>query len=293
MSDINDSRAIASSANHSHAIVVEGGAMRGIFASGVLDALMSVGITQFDLAIGVSAGATNLSGLVAHRPGRSRRAIMEFARQKEFFSPVRFLRGGHMTDVHWLWHYTHEQDPLTGLNPNTRFLATATHVETGAAHYLEVTEDNLHDAMVASCAIPYLYREPVMVAGEAYVDGGVADSIPVRQAYELGARDITVVLSQPLGFRKKEGQSWLLDKLFADSPALVEALHRRAADYNASLDFMHNPPSDCRVHVIAPPTEFAVSRLCMNEKKLNDGYAMGSVAALQYLAQKHPTLSVA
>ncbi|MEC8907397.1 MAG: patatin-like phospholipase family protein, partial [Pseudomonadota bacterium] len=86
--------------------------MRGIFASGVIDHFLERGYHEFDFAIGVSAGATNLTGYLSRQPGRARTAIMEYARQKEFFSPVRFVRGGHMTDVHWLWHYTHQQLPL-------------------------------------------------------------------------------------------------------------------------------------------------------------------------------------
>jgi len=268
------------------AIVVEGGAMRGIFASGVLDSFMQVGYYGFDFAIGVSAGATTLSGYLSRQPERSRQAILEYARQKEFFSPLRFFRGGHMTDVHWLWHYTHQQLPLASLNPKTALYATATHVETGKAHYLHVNDETVHDAMVASCAIPYLFREPVVVKGERYVDGGVADSIPVRQAWNMGADDITVVLSQPLGFRKKESQSpWLMEKIFGDEAGLLEAMLFRTEQYNASLDFIASPPPGCTVRVIAPPPEFSVSRLTMNEKKLMQGYEMGLEAGRAYLNQ--------
>ncbi|MEK9711149.1 MAG: patatin family protein [Thalassolituus sp.] len=266
------------------AIVVEGGAMRGIFASGVLDSFMQVGFYGFDFAIGVSAGATTLSGYLSRQPQRSRQAILEYARQKEFFSPLRFFRGGHMTDVHWLWHYTHQQLPLTALNPKTALYATATHVETGKAHYLPVDDDSVHDAMVASCAIPYLFRDPVVVRGERYVDGGVADSIPVRQAWHMGADDITVVLSQPLGFRKKESQSpWLMEKIFGDEAGLLEAMLFRSEQYNDSLDFIASPPPGCTVRVIAPPADFNVSRLTMNEKKLLQGYQMGVDAGTDYL----------
>jgi len=268
------------------AIVVEGGAMRGIFASGVIDHFLDIGYHDFDFAIGVSAGATNLTGYLSRQPGRARTAIMEYARQPEFFSPMRFIRGGNMTDVHWLWHYTHQQLPLGPLTGDFALYATATHVETGKAHYLPVTNDSIHDAMVATCAIPYFYRDPVQVNGERYVDGGVADSIPVRQAWHMGADDITVVLSQPLGFRKKDAQSqWLLEKVFADEPGLMNAMKYRSAQYNDSLDFITSPPEGCRIRIIAPTPEFAVSRLCMNEKKLADGYHIGVAAAQAYIEE--------
>ncbi|WP_370314944.1 patatin family protein [Thalassolituus sp.] len=281
-------------ADSSKALIVEGGAMRGIFASGVLDTFMASGYSPFDLAIGVSAGATNLTGYVARQPGRSRQAIMEYAVQKDFFSPVRFFRGGHMTDVSWLWHYAQKRLPLETLDGPMAFYATLTHVETGAAHYMRVSDLNVHDLMVATCAIPYLYRDQPLINGEYYVDGGVADSIPVRRAYEMGARDITVVLSRPLGYRKKPvNQSWLLEKAFGSHAHLLNAMLFRSDDYNASLDFIANPPPDCRVHVIAPPPEFAVSRLTMNQQRLADGYRMGVTEGERYLQLHAPVARVA
>ena len=86
------------------ALVVEGGAMRGIFAAGVLDTFMTKNHYDFDFAIGVSAGATNLSTYVTRTPCLSKKIITDYATKKEFFSPLRFIKGGHMTDVHWLWH---------------------------------------------------------------------------------------------------------------------------------------------------------------------------------------------
>ncbi|MEC7545967.1 MAG: patatin family protein [Pseudomonadota bacterium] len=270
------------------AIVVEGGAMRGIFASGVIDQFLADQYSPFDFAIGVSAGSTNLSGYLSRQAGRARTAIIDYARQREFFSPMRFFRGGHMTDVHWLWHYTQQQLPLAEFAEGMDLYATATHVESGTAHYIPVTPSNIHDAMVASCAIPYLYRSQVLVNNERYVDGGVADSIPVRQAWNMGATEITVVLSQPLGFRKKDGQSqWLLDKVFGQEPGLLQAMKFRSQQYNDSLDFMLAPPPGCSIRVIAPPPEFAVSRLCMNERKLVAGYDMGVAAAQAYLADTY------
>ena len=278
----------------SKALIVEGGAMRGIFASGVLDSFMSADYQPFDFAIGVSAGATNLSGYVSKQPGRSRQAIMEYATQKDFFSPVRFFRGGHMTDVSWLLNYTQSRLPLASVDSPMAFYATVTHVESGAAHYMKVSDLNVHELMVATCAIPYLYRDQPLLNGEYYVDGGVADSIPVRRAYEMGARDITVVLSRPLGYRKKAmNQSWLLEKAFGSHAQLLNAMLFRADDYNASLDFIASPPADCRIHVIAPPSEFAVSRLTMNQERLAAGYQMGIAAAALHLQQVFPAARVA
>ncbi|AHK16997.1 MAG: patatin family protein [Thalassolituus sp.] len=273
------------------ALVVEGGAMRGIFASGVLDTLMLAGYQDFDFAIGVSAGATNLAGYISQQPERSKRAILEYARQREFYSPVRFFRGGHLTDIHWLWNYANEQLPLASeqFNDAIPMYAAITHVETGSAHYMRVTAENVHDLMVATCAIPFAYRDQPLVNGEYYVDGGVADSIPVRQAYNMGARDITVVLSRQRGYRKKPASSqWMMERLIGHNSSnsqLLNAMLFRGDDYNASLDFIENPPDDCIVRVVAPPPEFNVSRLTMKLDRLTAGYEMGKNGGLNYLRE--------
>jgi predicted patatin/cPLA2 family phospholipase len=274
------------------ALVVEGGAMRGIFAAGVLDALMQGNHYDFDMALGVSAGATNLVGYLTRKPGRNRRVITEMATQREFFNPSRFVRGGHLTDVHWLWHAALERHPLQleQLWQAMPLHVVGSHAVTGEAAYWRVDEDNLNPAMVASCALPYLYRDTVELDGEPYVDGGVADSIPVKHAYDMGARDITVVLSRPRGYRKRqypqamlEGLQQRMQQRFGDEAQLLSAMMLRADDYNGSLEFIDKPPEDCRIRVIAPPPQFAVSRLTMNIDRLHQGYRMGLAAGTEYL----------
>ncbi|WP_229815796.1 DUF6363 domain-containing protein, partial [Bacterioplanes sanyensis] len=126
--------------------------------------------------------------------------------------------------------------------------------------------------------------------GEPYVDGGVADSIPVKHAYDMGARDITVVLSRPRGYRKRQYPQAMLDGLqqrmqqrFGDEAQLLSAMMLRADDYNGSLEFIDQPPEDCRIRVIAPPPQFAVGRLTMNIDRLHQGYRMGLAAGTEYL----------
>lgn len=280
------------------ALVVEGGAMRGIFASGVLDAFMHAGHYAFDFAIGVSAGATNLSAYITRQPERSRDVILKYAIRREFFNPLRSLRGGDLTDVDWLWNYSHHHMPMyvSKLNRGIPFYAVVSCVRDGKARYIRVTPNNIHAVMVATCALPFAFRKPVIIDEVRYVDGGVADSIPVRRAWEMGARDITVVLSRPLGYRKPDSNAELsisqrllqrtVKKMFGPDSQLWETMQRRNADYNASLDFISSPPPDCRVRVIAPPQHFAVGRLTMNQYRLQDGYDMGLNAAVHYLQQR-------
>ncbi|MDK2779659.1 MAG: patatin family protein [Pseudomonadota bacterium] len=282
------------------ALVVEGGAMRGIFASGVLDGFMQADFNPFDFAIGVSAGATNLSAYVTAQPQRSRDIIMDYATRREFFNPLRGLSGGHLTDVDWLWNYSHDQLPLqtSRLNQGIPFYAVVSRISDGEPRYIRVTPNNVHAVMIATCALPFAFRKPVILDEVRYVDGGVSDSIPVRKAWEMGARDITVVLSRPLGYRKNENppadsarglslsQRLLqraVKRMFGEDAGLWQTMQERGSEYNESLDFIANPPAGCHIRVIAPPPHFAVGRLTMNHHKLQDGYDMGLNAAVHFL----------
>ncbi len=260
------------------AIVVEGGAMRGVFASGVLDAFMEQNYKPFDFAIGVSAGASNLIGYLTDYPHRSINIITKLATCKRFFDPTRFLKGGDLIDVKWLFEESNRLYPVdeNKLFEGVPFFATTTNVDTGKADYYRVNRANFHHALEATTALPIAYKRTPCFSGGCYTDGGVADSIPVREAYRRGARDITVVLSHPLNYSKKPAKTtWLTKKLFADQPKMVEAMLHRSDNYNESLEFIRNPPADARVRVIAPPDNFHVQRLSMRQSVLLEGYEMG------------------
>lgn len=268
-------------------LVVEGGAMRGIFAAGVLDALLEHRYQPFRRAYGVSAGSTNLIGYLAGDHGRNWKIITGHACQPEFIDWARFAKGGHLCDVHWLWHQSFSDVPLSLENyvaGNTELWVTTTSARTGQACYFRIDENNMHEVFTASCSLPIAYRTYPEVNGEPMTDGGLADAIPVIKAYEDGARDITIVLSRPPGYRKKPPRfRFVPQRLFREYPALAEASLRRAKSYNSALSFIENPPSDCVIRVIAPPANFAVGRLTRKPELLEQGYQDGHHAGLMYL----------
>ncbi|MQX51758.1 patatin-like phospholipase family protein [Alcanivorax sediminis] len=277
------------------ALVVEGGAMRGIFAAGVLDAFLENGYQDFDFAVGVSAGSTNLIGYLAGDHGRSRKIITDHACRPEFINWQRFMAGGHLCDVLWLWHQSLQDVPLAldqHWQRNVPLWVVTTSVEEGSPRYFQARPENLNEIMTASCSIPFAYRDFPQVEGQAMTDGGLADSIPVRWAYEQGAREITVVLSRHHGYRKKPSALTPLIKPWVkDMPGLYGAMLKRAEIYNDSLAFIANPPEDCRLTVIAPQETFPVSRLTTNAKKLEQGYQQGHWAGMQALGMQLKQLS--
>lgn len=271
-----------------HSLVVEGGAMRGIFAAGVLDEFLAQRYQPFTNYFGVSAGATNIAAYLCQQPKRNYHVITDFSCRPEFINLARFIKGGHLFDLDWLWQATIKEIPL-----NTEAFAKAAHefyivstaITTGQPHYLKASSDAMVEQLKASCAIPIAYRNYPIINDIAMTDGGVADSIPVIKAYEMGAQEITVVLSQPLGYRKKPSKShWLTKKLYKNYPALINSSINRAHVYNSSIDFINNPPEDCKINIIAPPPQFRVGRTTKNVKRLNDGYKMGIDTAKAFLS---------
>ncbi|MGF1703157.1 patatin family protein [Photobacterium makurazakiensis] len=273
---------VIQNSNGSSALVVEGGAMRGIFAAGVLDTFLEKDHRPFDFCIGVSAGSTNLASWLANQHGRIYNVITDYSCRPEFIDLYRFIKGGHWLDLDWLWDITIaeiEIDRNTLMRQPIPLYVVTTKVKSGDAAYIQATAENLNELLKASCSVPIAYRNYPEIHGEPMTDGGVADSIPVIKAYDMGARDITVVLSQPEGYRKSAPKSkWLVRQLLSDTPELAEAMLQRADAYNKAIDFIENPPADCKLTVIAPPEEFAVGRVTTDKQKLDTGYQQGVAA---------------
>ncbi len=272
---------------HSHALVVEGGAMRGIFASGVLDAFIEQQYRPFDFCVGVSAGSTALASWLSNQHQRNYRIITHFSTQPQFIDFKRFIRGGHWLDLDWLWDILDKEcrfDMDAYCQQSMPFYVVTTDIQSGEAVYVRGEKDNLEHILKASCSVPIAFRDFPAHQQRPMTDGGIADSIPVQKAYQMGAREITVVLSRPQGYRKKPTKAgWLVKRLLKSHPVLAEAMIERAQSYNDAIDFIENPPSDCKVNVIVPPDDFKVGRLTTDKAILEDGYQMGKAAALELL----------
>ena len=275
--------------NNNKALVVEGGAMRGIFATGVLDAFIQANYQPFNQCYGVSAGATNIAAYLCAQYKRNHAVITDYSCRPEFIDFVRFIKGGHLFDLDWLWQETIRDIRLdldTFEKQASEFYIVTTNIQTGQAEYLKANAVHLEQQLKASCALPIAYREFPVINNLQLTDGGVADSIPIRKAYEMGNKEITVILSQPLGYKKKPSKApWFVKRLYKNTPALADATLRRAENYNQSIDFITNPPSDCKINIIAPPPNFAVGRTTKSFEKLSAGYEMGLNAGSHFLTQ--------
>jgi predicted patatin/cPLA2 family phospholipase len=270
--------------NGKSALVVEGGGMRCIFAAGVLHSFGKAGFDPFDLYIGVSAGACHLASHLAGQHDRNFDITLRYSMTSDFINPWRFLRGGHLMDLDWMWEQTithfrlnlkHIDEKLR--TQNKEYLIVATSMETGEALYLRPDENTLEHYLKVSSSLPILYRNVLEVNGEKATDGGMADSIPVREAYRRGTMDITVIRSRSADYIKKESPIALaiFSLYFRKYPRLVEKFRKRAENYNASVEFIHSPPEGVRIVEIAPPDNIAIGRTTKNETPLRAAYETG------------------
>jgi predicted patatin/cPLA2 family phospholipase len=271
------------------ALVVEGGAMRGIFACGVLDAFLSKEFNPFDLCIGVSAGTTNAAAYLAGMYRRNHKVYLDYSLRREFISWRRFISGGHLLDLDWMWDITIREVRLkidVIAKSRTLFLIGLTNAHTGKAEYVTPAKGDIEHVLKASCAIPVFYRGFVEYKGTQYTDGGIADPIPVREAARRGASAIVVIRSRPKSALLDKGKGNFLTNLFLrNSRSLAQTVSGRPDVYNASISFLRKPPEGVTIFEINPPEDFKTKRLTKDPAVLEADYLKGFEAGMTFMKQ--------
>ncbi|EGQ9770230.1 patatin family protein [Vibrio alginolyticus] len=263
----------------SRALIVEGGAMRGVFSCGILDHFLASEFSPFDSFWGVSAGASNLAAYLAKMPGRNLKIYLDYSLRKEFISPSQLLRGGNMMNLDWMWNVTLEELGIdkSALKADSRpFFLGVTRQDNGQAEYHLPDVDDLAETMKASSALPVLYRNGVSLNGIQYVDGGVSDALPVAEAIKRGAKKIMVLRSQPASYQKPRGKfSALTRRMLKETPGLIEPMLTREVRYNQTLALINNPPPGIEIIQVCPPETFKLKRLSRSPAPLRHAYELG------------------
>ncbi|ATW23629.1 patatin-like phospholipase family protein [Candidatus Formimonas warabiya] len=274
-----------------HALVVEGGAMRGIFSTGVLDAFLEKSFNPFDLFIGVSAGATNIASYLAEMYQRNLKVYTDYSIRPDFISWKKFIRGGHLIDLDWLWQLTVKEIRLDLdkiFQPAKEYYIGVTEVNTGKAVYLKPEKNTLEKVLKASSSIPIFYRHFTKIDGIDFADGGMADPIPVIEAYRRDATSIVVIRSRPYSYQMRKSFFQLLSKVYLRNyPGLINTVMNRPKIYQKSLDFMRHPPKGIRIFEVNPPENFQTKRLTTNLSILKQDYRYGYQMGMELIEQWH------
>ena len=265
------------------ALVVEGGAMRGIFSTGVLDGFLAREFNPFDIFFGVSSGSGNLAAFLARMPRRNLKIYTDYSQRPEFINWKRAALGGPLMDLDWLWEITIREirlDLSTIFALGRPFIVCLTDAETGAAVYQQTDAANLEPVLKASSALPVLYNTFPVVDGRKTLDGGLSDPLPVRAALEAGAKKIMIIRSRPRRYRKKTGLGHrLLQWRLCRYPALRQTLAGHADRYNRDLELIRRPPRGTTIVEICPPENFRPNRLERSRETLYQGYDLGKMMA--------------
>ncbi len=261
-------------------LVLEGGAMRGMYSAGVLDVLLENNIS-FDVTVGVSAGAVFGCNFHSKQHGRALRYNKKYCRDKRYMSFWSLIFTGNLFGEKFCYHEIPEKlDPFDtksfSENPG-KFYAVTTNVETGKAMYHHCKTGGAEDIewMRASASLPLISRI-VKTDGYKTLDGGIADSIPLEWMLDIGADKVLLVLTRPAGYRKEKSTAMSLVKLiYWKYPEFVKAAEERHNVYNRTLKLIDKLEKEGKVFVIRPEKSLGISRLEKNPDNLQKAYDVG------------------
>ncbi len=265
-------------------LVLEGGAMRGIYTAGVLDVFLEKGI-MVDGIVGVSAGTVHGVSYVSGQYGRSIRYMKKYCRDWRFMSIRSLILTGSLVGTKFSYDdIPYRLDPFDFnkfLNSHIEFYACATNVETGKAEYLTAHDEKRSlDIIRASSSMP-LVSKMVEIDGKKYLDGGTSDSIPVKAAMNMGFEKNIVVLTQPDGYVKQPDKSMkLMRKKYRDYPAYIEAAADRHIMYNETIDYIKQLEKEGKAIVIRPSEKVDISRTEKNPEIIQKQYDLGRKDAI-------------
>ena len=262
-------------------LILEGGGMRGMFTAGVLDVFMENGIT-FDGTIGVSAGAVFGCNFKSRQIGRAIRYNMKYCRDDRYCSVKSLLKTGNIFGAQFCYHYLPTKLDYFDVEAFSKnpmeFYVVATDVRTGNAIYHKISRGTYYDLewMRASASLPLVARA-VKIGRREMLDGGIADSIPVKYFESIGFNRNVVVLTQPDGYVKSYGtsQKATASIMGRKYPAIKRALSRRAKVYNDTIKYIKEREEANSLFVIRPPEKLEIGRIERNPENLKRVYKIG------------------
>lgn len=272
------------------ALVLEGGAFRTIFSSGVCDAFLDAGLPMPDYTVGVSAGMAYGVSYLSRQKRRNLKLLMHYANDRRYMGLRNWINPRNRCYFGLEFAYETIPNRLVPFDYDTFAAypglaeAVVTDLTSGRAAYLQVPRrDDKFLLLQATCAIPLLFP-PIVIDGVPYLDGGCADAIPWRRALELGCDRLVVVLTRERGYRKQPDHAGaVMERAFRKYPAFLHTLSDRAERYNRCREELFALEKAGKALVIAPKSTQGFSRMERDTRKIlalwQDGYFAGRDAA--------------
>ena len=260
-------------------LVLEGGGMRGVYTAGVLDFFIDQDLYFSDI-YGVSAGACHMCSYISQQRERAYRVNVDYLEDKNYCSMYSLLKTGNLFGAEMCYDkIPNELDPYDyeafGRYKGNAY-AVVTNIETGKAEYIRM-EDMHKDiiAIQASASLP-LVSKNVYINGVPYLDGGVADAIPIMKSLQDGNKKNVVIMTKEVGYRRKPSSNMTAIRFrYRKYPELVKDMERRHIVYNKTLDFLEEHEKKGHIFVIRPKEDCGVGRIEKDKDKLRTLYQMG------------------
>ena len=259
-------------------LVLEGGAMRGMYTAGVLDTFLDNNI-EVDGIIGVSAGVLFGVNYLSKQKGRVIRYNKRFINDRRYMGLWSLLTTGNIINKEFSFYEVPQKldvfDNDTFMKSKIDFWATVTNMETGNAEYIKL--DDLFaqmEVLRATSAMPYVSKIVELENGK-YLDGGISDSIPVEKCKELGFDKVIVVLTRPLDYRKRKPKEFLAKTYYRKYPKFAKTLNNRYKMYNETVEKIIDMENKKEIFVIRPTRLVKVKRIEKDPNKLQEMYELG------------------
>lgn len=260
-------------------LVLEGGGMKGAYTSGVLDFFLEKNL-EFSSCYGVSAGAANLCSFLSKQKRRGFRSLTEYMGNKRISGWYSMVTNGNIIDPDFTYdlvpNYLLPFDRKTYEKYEGKAYAVVTNVETGKAEYLSMKEVNqAMEAVKASTALPLVFQM-VTINGKKYLDGGLADSIPIQRSILEGNKKNVIVLTKEEGYIRKPSENLNLIRLrYYKYPKVYEVMKERHLAYNETMEYIRLLQKEGKVFVLQPKEKNEISRLEKDSKKMEELYQRG------------------
>ena len=266
--------------NHK-ALIIQGGGFRTAFSAGVLDAFLNKNYNPFSLYVGVSGGAIAMSYFLANQPKHCVDAISFLSANKEYLDFTRVLSAKAVVDVNVFFDVSNKHMPFDFETAEKnlqgkRMAIVMTNRETGHPHYYHPTKNTWQDAIIASCAFPFISKGKHEIHGVEYMDGAWSDPLPIEWAVQQGATDITIIRTS-LRDEKME-KSWLDlfgEIYYRNNPGLKKAFATNHEHFNRAVDFINHPPKEILIRQIAPESQLKAGVYTDSKAHIREDYEMG------------------
>lgn len=270
------------------ALIIEGGGSRGVFSFGVIDSFIKASYNPFDIHLGVSNGAVvQLWYLLAVSDYNLDKMLFSASRDYVRYSNLLFNKS--IMNFEKLYQDANKvfpidfdrlQDNLAGKN----FYVVVSDAGSGKPEYIELSKENYINEMLATGSLPVLMKNAILLEGKRKYDGGITDPIPVQKAYEMGAKEIIIIRTYEQTFiRKTKLENYIAAFATRSYPNISKALKENTTTYNSALEFINNPPSDCKILQICPPQRLSTKRATTNVNIMKADYQIGMNCGEEFL----------